>query len=381
MKKSEYKFIFISIFVWLAFLFLIIFLSTRLLPLQPNFLGGGLKNYLKNPYLWAFGNFDGQHYVSIARQGYGLSEQAFFPLYPLLIRLLGSAAGGGLLAFNLSGILISLLSLFAGLIGFYKLLRLDFTEKVSKYSIAALLLFPTSFYFAAVYTESLFFVLAIWSLYFARKKAWLAASIFAMFLTATRFVGIIIIPVILTEWLISIWKNRDWYKKLPWSVMLAPLGLISYMIYLFKSVGNPFAFYSTMASFGEQRSSHLILVPQVFYRYIFRILPSLHTSFWPTLFTTYFEFVVGIILLAIICLSFKKLRLSYWIFLALGYLIPTFSGSFSSLPRYVLVVFPLFIFGGLLSKKSKALFFAFEAISFILLIVSYSLFARGYWLS
>jgi len=381
MKKSNYSFVLTSFFIWLAVLLFIIFLSTRLLPLQANFLGGGLANYVKNPYLWAFGNYDGEHYVSIARLGYGFGEQAFFPLYPVLIGLVSKIFGSTILSYNISGIVISLMSFLIGLIGFYKLLRIDFSEKVTRLAIVALLTFPTSFYFGAVYTESLFFTLTIWALLMARQKKWLAASLIAMLLTATRFVGIIIIPVILVEWLVSIWKNKDWSKKIPWAVLIAPIGLLSYMLFLLKKVGDPFAFFNTLASFGEQRSSHLILLPQVFYRYMVKILPALHTTFWPTLFTTYLEFVIGLLFLIIICLSFKKLRLSYWFFLLFGYLIPTFSGSFSSLPRYVLVLFPTYILVGLMAAKSKKVFFAIATISFILLVVSFSLFARGYWVS
>ena len=381
MQKSKYTFTAVAFFVWLIVLLVIIFLSTKVLPLQENFLGGGLTNYLKNPYFWAFGNYDGEHYVSIARLGYGFGEHAFFPLYPILIKLMGNIFGSNLVSFNLSGIIISLAAFFIGLIGFYKLLLLDFSKKVSKFSVLALLVFPTSFYFGAIYTESLFFALAVWALFMARQKKWLVASILAMLLTATRFVGIIIIPVILVEWLMTVWKNKDWLKKLPWSMMITPLGLFSYMYFLLRKVGDQIAFFNTMSSFGEQRSSHLILLPQVFYRYVFKILPNLTTTFWPIIFTTYFEFMIGLIFLIVILFAFKKLRLSYWLFLVFGYLIPTFSGSFSSLPRYVLVLFPLYILAGLLADKSKKIFFAIEIISFILLVVSFSLFARGYWLS
>lgn len=358
-----------------------IIFASRVLPLQNNFLGGGLSNYIKNPLFWALGNYDGEHYVSIARLGYGFGEQAFFPLYPLLISILTKIFGSSLAGFNLSGVIISLASFFAGLVGFYKLLKLDFSEKISRYSVIALLVFPTSFYFSAVYTESLFFMLCIWAIYFARQKMWLVSSLFALLLTATRFVGVIIIPIIFVEWLVSVWKIKDWYKKIPWALILSPLGLLSYMSYLWTKVHDPFAFFNTLSSFGEQRSSHLILLPQVFYRYVIKILPNLHTTFWPVIYTTYFEFFIGFIFLLLICFSFKKLRLSYWLILFFGYLIPTFSGSFSSLPRYVLVLFPVYILTAGLVKKHKAVFFAITTISFILLVVSLSLFARGYWLS
>lgn len=381
MQKSDFSFIAKIFLGWLALLFIILFFAVKFIPIQTNFLGGGLLNYLKNPYFWAWGNFDGEHYVSIAMRGYGFGERAFFPLYSILISFFGKVFGGSLASFNFSGILISLISFFVGLIGFYKLVRLDYSERIARISTILLLLFPTSFYFAGIYTESLFFVLAVWSLYFARRGKWSRAVVFGIFLTATRFVGLIIFPVILIEWFTQSRKEKNFLKTFPFLTLTIPAGLLAYMYYLQKTIGNAFAFYTELSNFGQQRSSHLITLPQVYYRYIFEILPNLHTVFFPVIFTTIFEFAIGVIYLLISLFAFFKIRLSYAAFIFFGYLIPTFSGSFSSLPRYVLVLFPVFILFGLIGSKSKVFLFLFEGISFILLIVSFSLFARGYWIS
>jgi hypothetical protein len=381
MRKSEYLFIFKIFFGWLIAPFLILFLAVKFVPLQRNFLGGGLGNYLSNPYFWSWGNFDGEHYTSIAVGGYGLGEYAFFPLYPILIRFVGTTFRATLAVFNSAGIFISLTAFFAGLIGFYKLIRIDYPEKVSKLALILLLLFPTSFYFAAIYTESLFFALAVWSVYFARRGKWAAATLFGILVCATRFVGLIVLPVVLIEWLTQNWKRRNVIKSFPFITLTIPVGFLVYAYYLLKKAGDPFAFFTDLSTFGEQRSSYLVTLPQVFYRYFFKILPNLHTSFFPILFTTYFELGIAILFLVLICLTFKKLRLSYWLFLVLGYLIPTFSGSFSSLPRYVLVLFPAYVVIATFLIKKKVFLVAFSFISFILLAICLAFFARGYWIS
>lgn len=61
-----------------------------------------------------FANFDGEHYYNIATQGYALYEQAFFPLYPILIKIFSIGFG----AF-ISGILISNISFIIFLLVFY----------------------------------------------------------------------------------------------------------------------------------------------------------------------------------------------------------------------------------------------------------------------
>lgn len=370
MSKKDFSFILFSFLSWRILLFVILFFAVKFVPLQEHFLGGGMQAYLKSPWLWAWANFDGEHYLSIAKDGYHLAEQAFFPLYPLLIKFFG----GGVWA----GILISNTAFFLALIGFYKLLKLDFPEKISKLAIILLLLFPTSFYLGAVYTESLFLCLVIWSFYFYRKNNLFLASLLGMFASGTRVIGVILLPIYLLE----LFKdNVKWGKKHLW-LLLIPLGIVGYMVYLGRVCGDPLMFLHALPAFGEQRSSIPILLPQVFYRYIFKILPNLNYSYFAGTFTVVMEFVVGIVLLVILVISFFKLRLSYSLFLIIGYFIPTLSGSFSSLPRYILVLFPAFILFSLwLEKTSTTTKIICYTILFVGLIISLSLFTRGYWLA
>ncbi|HKC04967.1 MAG TPA: mannosyltransferase family protein [Patescibacteria group bacterium] len=381
MKKNEIYFVIFAFLTWRLGLFLILFLATKVISLQTNFLGGGLANYLSNPNFWAWANFDGEHYLSIAQNGYGFGERAFFPLLPILIKYFGNLLGGTLFSFNIAANIISNLSFLIGLLGLYKLVGLDHPSKISKLAIIILLLFPTSFYFVSIYTESLFFMLAVWSFWFARKGKWLPASLLGILLSSVRFVGLIILPALVVEWFLQNRNNKNIIKSFPHILLTIPVGLLAYMFYLQRTAGDMFAFYNNLTIFGEQRSNHLITLPQVFYRYFIKILPNLKTLFFPIVFTTFFEFIIGILFLIISTFSFFVQRFSYAIFLFLGYLIPTFSGSFSSLPRYVIVLFPVYILTAKYLSKSKILLLAFCFISFILLVISFALFARGYWIS
>jgi len=200
-------------------------------------------------------------------------------------------------------------------------------------------------------------------------------------LTATRFVGLIILPAILIEWFLQNRREKGYIKKLPGAILFIPTGLLAYMYYLDKVKHNMFAFFTDLSGFGEQRSSSLIPLPQVLYRYVFKILPNLNTTFFPVIFTTVFEFSIGIAYLVLSIFSFFKLRLSYAVFLFFGYLVPTFSGSFSSLPRYVAVLFPAYILFALFLEKRKVILFLVCLLFFALLIISFALYSRGYWLS
>ncbi len=191
----------ISLFlVWRLTILIILLFSLILIPLQGDFLGGGLTEYLKRPLLWAHVNFDGEHYLSIAKYGYKPLTYFFFPLYPLLARSLASIFGGGYISNVYSGLTISYAAFVLALCGLMKLIDIDYKKNISWLTIVLLLLFPTSFYFVNYYTESIFLAFTVWSFYFARKGKWFYAGLLGAFSTATRVVGLALFPALLIEY-------------------------------------------------------------------------------------------------------------------------------------------------------------------------------------
>jgi len=382
MRFEGSKFILTSFTLWRLALFLIVFLGISLFPLQKDFLGGGLANYIKNPYFWSFLNFDGEHYASIAHLGYQPLTYFFFPLFPILTRLVAFFVNREFTTIALSGLLVSNLAFLIGLVGLWKLIRLDYKENIAKMTILLLILFPTSFYFGAFYTEGLVFALVIWSFNFARKKNWILTGVLGAFATATRITALALIPALGYE----VWKfikDRKDGRVIPLiSLALVPMGLILYMYYLYVTVGDPLEFFHNVSIFGEQRSSEIVLLPQVFYRYLFKVLPNLNYNYFPIVFTTFLEIASAVLFLVLGAWSFYKLRLSYALFFAAGYLIPPLSGSFSSFPRYVLILFPAFLlFATFLEGRTRLSKGVVYAILLLLLIISCGLFVRGYWVS
>jgi Gpi18-like mannosyltransferase len=370
--------------LWRVAIFFVFLFSLSIFPLQFNFLGGGLSSYLHAPYLWSNLNFDGEHYATIAQNGYKPLEYFFFPMYPILIHsfsLLGSTSTRGI---AISGLFVSNIALVVAVIGFVKLMQLDYSKKVILTSILLLLLFPTSFYFGSFYTESLFFAEVIWAMYFARQRNWLASGLIGSLACATRIVGVALIPALLVEIYMQI-GLKDIKKLIQPLIMvsISILGIAGYMFFLQQKTGDPLAFFTSLNTvFGEQRSNSIILLPQVFYRYFIKILPVLNYSYFPQVFSTYLEIIVGLLFLLLSILSYFKLRLSYSIFLTFGYLIPTLSGSFSSFPRYALILFPGFIIMALYLEKMPLIIRSFVYVLFgATLFIAESLFMRGYWIS
>jgi hypothetical protein len=221
-------------------------------------------------------------------------------------------------------------------------------------------------------------------MYFARRGNWIAAGICGALATSTRIIGVALFPAFIVEAYLS--RSQGIYhqlKKCLLACFISSLGLLLYMWFMFQRTGNPFEFMTSLnAVYGAQRSDSFVLLPQVLYRYVFKILPSINYSYFPQFFSTYLEFVSGILFLILSVISFFKLRLSYAVFLAVGYLIPTLSGSFSSFPRYALVLFPAFILIAIYLEKipgwTKWVLAIFGGI-FLSLATSY--FSRGYWIS
>ena len=392
----RFKELIVYYLTWRLLLFITLLIAISAVPLQVNFLGGGKVNYLLYPYLWSWANFDGEHFLAIARDGYKPLTYFFFPLYPVLIRSLANLFGSAFVGYAFSGLIISNLSFFIGLIGLIRLVRLDYSDNIVRTTLFLILLFPTSFYFGSLYSESLFFALSVWTFYFARREQWLFVGTLGGLAAITRLVGIALFPALLAELYVlqnnkKIKSGNLYLVKSLCAILLIPITLLIYMLYIKTSTGDALDFLHNVGIYGQQRSSNLILLPQVFYRYIFKILPNINYSYFPVVFTTWLEFLTAVIfsllvvsglLAAVGKLNKVRIRLSYAVYLLVAFLIPTLSGSFSSLPRYVVILFPAFIILSLyLSKQSVIVRGSVYLLLFICLGIATSLFVRGYWIS
>lgn len=360
--------------LWQGVILFFSLLAVIFLPYKQGYLGLGTRQYLTNPVLYAKGNYDGVHYQLIAKRGYSSHEVAFFPFYPTLMRLLTGILPSPFWA----GIVVSNLAFLLGLVVLTKLLSLDFSPHVVFWTLAALLIFPVSFFFSAIYTESLFFLLVVAAFYAARTHRWLVACILGALATYTRFVGIFLFPVLAVElWFQYPSLMKYWSKYL--LLLIIPLGLLYYMSFLKTSFSDPLAFLHSLPTFGEFRSNKIILLYQVFWRYT-KMLATFKSSD-PIYLTITLEFLVGLVFMITSFLSFLRHRFSYALFNFLLYLVPTLTGSFVSLPRYVLICFPTFLLiGNFLAAHPRARPYILGGFSLLSLLFT-SLFVRGFWVA
>lgn len=392
------KKILLSFAIWRIALFLIAFLAIYFIPKWGGwfpYADRALEPTKLPSWIWGFGNFDGVHYLKIMQEGYkNIYSQAFFPLFPILGSLLTSInifiPRSTTLDLNImvdpayfyNAFLLANGLFVLALYYLYKLFRLDCSERTSYLSILLLLVFPTSFYFGAIYTESLFLLLTVLSLYMVRKKNYLASGVFAALASATRILGIALFVVLIIELLSDlktknlILKSGDFIKSFA-GVMLAPLGTLIYMAYLKATTGDWLFFLTAQPSFGAERSAQpFILLPQVIYRYfkMFVLIPVGSLQYL----TIVNEFLMTLVPLTLLALFFKKIRLSYWFFMFFYLIVPTLTGTFLSMPRFALMSFLLF---PLIVEKTGKYFKLLVFLSLILGVILVSLFTRGYWVA
>jgi Gpi18-like mannosyltransferase len=364
----------------LFILFIVGACASFFIPYAGRFPYRELLNTFNVPYFVSvYANFDGLHYILIATQGYSQYEQAFFPLYPLLIHHLGY------ITFNnyfVSGFLISYAAFSTGLIFFYKLMH-HYIGKKTNYSLLALILFPTAFFFHAVYTEGLFFLLFFGTLFFFSQKKYTYAALFAFFASLTRLVGVfLIIPFLIHIIEHFVYKKKIERNMLIWAAFPI-IGLLFYMGYLWQTTGDPLFFFNAQPSFGANRSTSIILLPQVYFRYVkIFLFSNIDVAYFVAAVETFlFTAVFGLSLVHL--WQSVKQRQAFLLSLSLislaNILLPTLTGTFSSIPRYAL--FSPSFFMVISSIKLSGLKTGWLILSLILQLILFVLFVQGYFVS
>ena len=136
----------------------------------------------------AWERFDALWFLRIAAHGYanGDGSATFFPLYPLLVRWVSAVVGGHPLA---AALLVSNFSFLGGLVVLYVLSRTELSEETARRAVLYVAIFPTAFFFFAPYSESTFFLLAVTTLWAARRQRWAIAALAGALAALTRSLG------------------------------------------------------------------------------------------------------------------------------------------------------------------------------------------------
>jgi hypothetical protein len=232
-------------------------------------------------------------------------------------------------------------------------------------------LFPTSFFFNAVYTESLFLALSAASLWAARvRKDLLLACALAAFAAATRNVGAFLVVPLAYEWLrgeagrgYGLWRGAA-------CLAVVPSGMLWYAAYLGLRTGDLFLFYDAQSHWNRSPASPLTFVTDVFVEAheslagLFRPRPLADSALEDLMgrineTTDAYNLLFLLFAVALLVVGLRVLPISLSAYAFLLVVPAVFYGKpatpLMGLPRYVLVAFPLFIVLGVLLEERRLL--------------------------
>lgn len=294
--------------------------------------------------MWA--HFDSGFMAGIARRGYptgphaldGMSYWAFFPLYPIAMRLLMLPIGVTGNHAVITGVIVSNLTSLVACIYLYKLAKKEFNSVVAQRAVLYMLIYPMGFYLSAVYSEGLFMALSIGCVYHARKHQWLLAGILGGLAAFTRPQGIFLALAVGWEY----WRAHKglWTSPRTWlglaSLALIPLGLASFCLYAKQETGDFFAFIKVEENGWGRQSSNPILV---IWDALQHPVPSNPYTWQFYSYNMIVIFLFWFLLLVIL----RKMPFLYAI-LTFAYLyMPLASGNIGGIGRLYLITFPIYM--------------------------------------
>lgn len=339
---------------WGRVLIIVFLIRTFLLGIsfiQNNF---SLNNLFS---LWV--RWDGPHYIDIAKNGYQTTgEQSlfivFYPLYPIFIKLFNFVIQD----FNTSSILVSIVFSFLASIFLYELTLLDFNKRTALLSVWFLNIFPTTYFLQASYTESVFLTFSLATIYFLRKGEIIPASISGFLLTLSRINGLLLLPLLIMEFK----KKRDFI-----ALLITPLGFGLYLFINYLLFNDFFYFQKPLASNWFKT----LEFPWIGIMNLENFVKNQEDKIF------YGEFIALIFSIITTALVWIKIRKSYSIYMFINLILFTSTSFILSTPRYILILFPIYILLG--NIKSRILLIFISLISITLLIYLTNIYIKGEW--
>ena len=304
----------------------------------------------------AFARYDSGWYWQIARYGYtsgvggyvegGRSSIGFFPAYPLLMRYVGRGFGRRSVDLYLGGLTISWVAFAAAMVLVFYLARLDVSRRRASWAVLLTAIFPFAFFYGAVYSEALFLAATLGCVYLFRTRRWILGGLCGALATATRVNGIMMWPAL--AWIV--WQQvgaanaasrRDRIHAAA-GLLLVPLGIGAYSLYIFDITGRPFEWVATIERWGYHPGgsplSALWNLGDSLGRHPYAFVAGERMAPYDSL-----NGLAALFAILAVPFVWRSLGAAYGAFMAANLWLPLSSGQVEGMGRYVTVLFPLFI--------------------------------------
>lgn len=331
--------------------------------------------------------WDSPHYIDLAKSGYQNCIEngehlflVFFPLYPWLIRAFHLFISN----WEVAAMVISTLAFCIGSVFFYGTIKEEYNTDIAKRSFWLLSIFPFSFFFGGIMTESLFFCLLSAGFFYIRRHKWLTAGIIGIFCALCRVQGILLLGVGLVEFFVAYQpgkmfrekKGKEFIKafftKGIW-LFLMPVGNAIYLWINYKVSGNCFQFqiyqkehwYHTTTWMSNSLAEILTHATDN------AVENSLKISTW------YPEIVLFVLAIVLILYALRRHPLKYTAFLIV-YTAVNYSVTFLiSGGRYMACALPMFVILAEWTQKKPKVYQAIVWISAMLFTVYFAGYMTG----
>lgn len=322
--------------------------------------------------------WDAAWYLDIAGKGYSYFDRVqsnlnFYPLYPLAIRVLALPFDNLLpktSLLQLSGVVISFVSLFGSVWLLTNLVVKDEGQSSGVRVVWYLLSFPASFFLITVYSESLYLFLSLVCFWLMKREKWVLSGLAGGLAALTRPVGIVLIIPLVIEYLLKSRPKRQLFLSIGYFLliwMLLPL-------YTYFKFGDPMIMLKAARSWGRFPPAEFSFV---------RLENQVNFAFsYSSASSAMMILEIAAVILGIVSSIwlFKNKKYAYAAYIILGNLIPLTSGVLLSQTRYLLVLFPVFI---VLSSWGRNPVFnkLYLLVSSVMLGINIVLFANGFWVA
>jgi Mannosyltransferase (PIG-V) len=209
-----------------------------------------LTRAVAEPLLSPLARWDAAWYLRIAESGYAGSDvrAAFFPLYPLLVRAVAAPFGASPTALLVAAYVLALAAFLGALVLLHRLVSLELGRTVAGPALLLLAVFPAAVFFGAPYSESLFLLLAVGVFYAARTDHWAWAGAAAAGAAATRSAGVLLLIPLAMLW----WTSRPRRPGDAAWLLLGPLGLAAYAAFLGLAEGDAWRFLDVQDAWSRE---------------------------------------------------------------------------------------------------------------------------------
>jgi hypothetical protein len=368
-----------------------------------------LTHALADPLLAPLARWDSVWYLRIADSGYGgnaslrsghrpllahdsAPRAAFFPLYPLLVRGVGTVFGGSHGALLVAAYLVSLAAFIAALVLLHRLTELELGHRLARPALLLLAVFPAAVYFGAPYSESLFLLLAVGAFYAARTGRWAWAGACAGLASGTRSAGLLLLLPLGLIW----WSSRPRRAGDAAWLLLAPLGIAAYAAWLGLVEGDALRFLDVQDAWSRELAVPLAGAWDGFAAAVDGVRQLASGSRSPV----YFEVAAGdpfriaainvmlfvtLVFAVVACVGvLRRLPRPYGVWVAASLVLPlsfpVTPQPLMSLPRFVAVLFPIFMWLAIVCEERRVtdLVAAASAVGLGLFTAQY---ASWHWIS